>query len=640
MFPDLSQVSEVAVDTETYGLKWYDKDQPFSFAVSVKDQDWYFDIRECPGAVDWMTDMFKAWKANGWTKLINQNLKFDIHMLRTLGIPSHELHWEQYYCTMIQAALIDEHRFKYDLDSLGRDYLGDRKVGDIYADLAAEFGGKATRGVQTKNFHRASVDLIGPYAMKDTNLALRLHKVQRNIIKSRDLEQVDELERRLFPCIIDMEWNGIRVDLEQAERTQWALEEKITKMRQELDQFAGFEVNPNPSGSLHKLFAPEYRNGKWYAKDGTPLSTTPAGKASLNADALKAMKDPAAKMVLACRKLMKAKGTFIEGHVMGHMVKRDGQYWVHPNINQTKGDDTGGTGTGRLSYTEPALQQIPSRDREVAELIRPIFLPDPGQKWSYADAEQQEFRMFAHYANSPKIIEGYKNDVYMDMHGMVAELTKLPRKAPESGGANAKQLNLGMVFNMGAGELASQMGLPYEIEEVDFGDGPKALKKAGPEADDIMELYYSKVPGVREVAKKARSVAKSRGYVKTMWGRQIRFPGKKFTHKASGLIYQGSSADLMKINIIRTYDYMKQFPEIPARLLLVIHDEENISIPDMDPAKTKEYLTGLKLAMQDFPGLRVPIVYDWSEPSDNWWLANEAKEVTHGWELPKGAWYG
>ena len=182
-------------------------------------------------------------------------------------------------------------------------------------------------------------------------------------------------------------------------------------------------------------------------------------------------------------------------------------------------------------------------------MVRPIFLPDRGQSWSYGDLDQHEFRLFAHYANPKDIIDAYATNPDLDMHQIVADLTGMPRSATRAGEANAKQINLGMVFNMGAGELASQMGLPYTIERVDFGDHVMDLKKAGPETLEIVENYYAKVQGVKEMARKARTVAKSRGYVRTLLGRHIRFPRGQFTYKASGLIFQGTAGDLNKLNI-------------------------------------------------------------------------------------------
>lgn len=621
-FPKLGDYEWVAPDTETTGLDWFRGDRPFSFAITLSNgYSEYYDIRKDLKAFHWAREQFPHIR-----KAVNHNIKFDIHMLRTVDILLNPNVCE---CTMIRAALINEHLHNYDLDSLAKRYLKKEKYNSIYEELAALFGGAPTKKAQVGNFPRAPISMMKRYAVPDTELAAELWQWQEKEILRQDLTQVWELERRLFPKIVRNEARGIRVSPEEAVRRSKLLEVKIAETQKELNELAGFEVNPNPSGSIAKLFNPQKRDGVWYANDGTPLSNTKAGKPSLGADALKAMKHPAAKLILKARKMKKAKDTFIEGHILGNQVNG----YVHPNINQTKGDvqDDGGeegTGTGRLSYTRPALQQIPSRDKETAALIRPIFLPDEGQKWTYGDLDQHEFRIFTHYAAPKALLQAYAENPDLDMHQIVSDMTGLPRSAPESGGANAKQINLAMVFNMGAGELASRMSLPYTLAECDFGTranpDKRIIKQAGDEALEIMEKYYRAVPGVREVARQARSIAKSRGHVMTMYGRHLRFPGGLYTYKASGLIYQGTAADFNKKNVILIDDYLES--ECPHnRFLLNIHDEYSMSM--VQDGNEARYLKDIQGLIED-KGLRVPIRIDFSQLADNWWDATKAPHIT------------
>lgn len=619
----------ICVDVETTGLDWWKGDRVFGISVSApaysmsslienpKDapvMSQYVDVRKRP-------DIYRR-IAKGLARaplVVNHNIKFDAHMMLN---DKHMLPLDHCECTMIRAALIDEHRLTYDLDSVAKDCVGVRKQGDIYERLAEIFGGRPTRNVQMPNLQKAPIELVESYANQDTVAALRLWAWQEKEIRDRDLGRVWDLERRLFPIVFEMERQGIPVNISEAERVMDSMAVRITGLQRDLNHMAGFEVNPNPSKSLHRLFDPRKEDdGNWYAKDGTPLETTPAGKPSIGADALMSMKMPEADLVLRLRKMIKTRDTFVGGHILGHQVSGR----VHPNINQTKGDDTGGTGTGRLSYTNPAMQQIPSRDKEVARIVRPIFIPEKGHGWTYGDLDQHELRIFHHYVNSPKIIKAYRANPDLDGHQAVADLTKLPRNAPRSGGANAKQINLAMVFNMGAGELADRMGLPFTVEQFTDRKGEvHVYKKAGPEAMAIFETYYRMVPGVREMATRASSIAKARGYVKTIFGRHLRFPGGSFTHKASGLIYQGSSADLNKDNIIRLHEFLAS--ECPdARILLNIHDENSVSIPnDVDYVPI---CRGMRDVIQDRPEIRVPLRIDFSVPSANWWEATQAESV-------------
>jgi len=604
-----------AIDIESTGVDW-NRDKLFGFSVSDSQGSAYYDIRETPKSLDWLRDQLKT----NINRVVNHNIKFDIHMLRGAGVALDPAICD---CTMIRGALINEHLHEYNLDALAKKYLGIRKDSDIYVELAKIFGGMATRNAQVKNFHKAPVELMARYAKQDTNVAMELWKWQEKEITKQGLGQIYNFERRLFPHIVEMERRGIRVDPAAAEIQIEALTKEVDLLRKYLDDIAGFPVNPNPSGSIKKLFEPKKRkDGLWETIDGTVIGTTKKGAPSLAKESLEKMKHPAAAVILKVRKYMKTRDTFIKGHILGHEY----QGKVFPTINQTKGDE-GGTGTGRLSYVEPALQQIPARDKEIAALVRPIFIPDEGQAWAYGDLDQHEYRVFAHYVNNPKIIEEYRSNPNLDFHTKVADLTGLPRNKPANGGPNAKQLNLGMVFNMGSGAMADAVGLPWTEDKftTKFGE-TIVFKKAGPEALAMVESYHKMVPGIREMARKAQNVAERRGYIRTILGRHIRFPKGYGARKASGLIYQGSSADLNKLNIALTCEYLaSEYPA--ARLLLNIHDEYSLSLPDN--AESIKHLKEIRRLIEDKKDLlKVPIRIDFGKPSKNWWEATKAEKAT------------
>lgn len=629
----IEQAPVACLDTETTGLSWH-KDRVFGFAVAIPLVELsalladplnapiatsYTDVRQNPNEYMMLKDLAPKVKL-----LVNHNVKFDLHMLandQVLFDP------ERVECTMIRASLINEHLMRYDLDFLAKLYLNRSKESDLYGELANLFGGRDTRKAQITKLWQAPPELVEKYARTDAELALRLWAWQEQEIKRQDLTQVWGLEKRLFPHVYKMERHGVRVDEERAAQQIKVLTGVIQQQQLELDKLAGFPVNPNPSGSITRLFNPVQNDlGIWVANDGTVLEVTPAGKPSISAAMLERMTHPAASVILRLRKLIKTRDTFISGHILGHAV--NGR--VHPNINQVKGDNTGGTGTGRLSYTGPALQQIPSRDKTIAQIVRPIFLPDEGQGWTYGDLDQHELRIFHHYVNNPVVVKSYQDNPDLDGHQIVADLTGLPRNATKSGGANAKQVNLAMVFNMGAGELAAQMGLPYEVETIVDRDGVKReIKRAGPEAQAVVDNYYRLMPGVKDIAVKARTIAKARGYVRTIFGRHIRFPDGKFTHKASGLIYQGSSADLIKLDLINVAEYLDAYcPD--GNILLSIHDEQNISMPYEG---SKVHMDAIRDLIQTRPGspikIRIPIRADFSQLSDNWWMATNSPSI-HG----------
>jgi len=630
-YPNLSNFYVVAIDTETTGLKWW-QDKVFGISCSTPDgKDYYWDIRQHPQTINWLNDQLKK---SDCPLIVNHNIKFDLHMLREAGVKMDPYKVD---CTMIRSALINEHLMSYNLDSVAKEYLDVRKVDDIYEKLSALFGGKPTRAAQMPNLHRAPVDLVAHYAKGDSMVALKLWQWQEEEIEKQELRGICDFERRLFPHIYDMEHRGIRIDVAEAEMAIVRLEGRVKYIQGELNKVAGFDVNMNPSGSIHKLFNPKRnKEGVWIAIDGTPLEQTGTGKACIDATALKKMKHPAAELIIRGRQLAKCKNAFLQNQILGFArIREDGTSYVHPNINQTKSDKDGaveGTISGRFSYTDPALQTIPARNKEIASICRPCFLPDPGQLWSYGDLDQIDFRMFVHYANVPSVIAGYKDDPYLDFHQKVADLTGLPRSPKDAfalGGsmANAKQVNLSMVFSIGHGHLADMFGLPWEWDEFKDERGKTIrFQKAGPEIEEIVENYHQMIPGVREITAKAKSIARTRGYVRTLLGRHIRFPGAYNCRKAASLIFQGSAADVNKELIIRFGEYFKS--EAPdCRMLLNIHDETSFSL-DPDPARSLKILKDLKRLAWDWPQLRVPISIDFSKPSEHWWAATEAEIVT------------
>ena len=610
-FPDLTQYDYVAIDTETTGLDWK-RERMFSFAVTTPESSYYYDIREQKNALDWIRDQAPRLK-----KVVNHNMKFDLHHLWNFNVM---IDPAACHCTSIRANLIHEHHRTYDLDSCAKRNLNWQKVDDIYEHLAELFGGAATRSAQAPNFHRAPIDIIRPYAIRDTELAYKLFEWQEKEIERQGLHKVDAFEQELFPYIFTMERHGIPVDEVMAERTSDMLKKRSKQLNEKISREAGFEVNPNPSDSIKKLFDVKERpDGKWVARDGTILEATAGGKASITADALQSMTDPVAAEILKCRKFNKAAGTFLDKHVLEKHYKGR----VYPNINQVKGED-GGTGTGRLSYTMPAMQQIPNRDREVAAMVRPVFMPDEGQKWCYGDLEQHELRWFLHYVQAKSMMQKLIEDPDADFHTEVANLTGLPRDRDEKTGmANAKQMNLAMVFNYGEGTLCNTMGLPTIEKHFMEGDRKITYYAPGEEGQKIIDDYHAMVPGIREMTKRAKNVALDRGYVRSTMGRHLRCLYKGWGRKMAGLLYQGSSADANKWNIIQIGQILDGRQ---SQLLLNIHDEYNLSMHPDD----YHLLYDIRHAIQSNPICRVPLRIDFGIPADSWWDATIAKKFTEG----------
>lgn len=587
----LSSFQIVAPDVETTGLYWY-KDRMFGIAIAGYDGkdivSEYIDIREKPRALEFLRKELPHCK-----RLVNHNMKFDAHFMLNEGIP---VPLDKLECTSVRAALINEHEESFSLGALGEKYVGMGKA-EIYQELAALFGGAPTRGVQMKNLHRAPPSLAGKYAVVDPVIALKLWLWQEEEIKRQELEQVWDLERKLMPILIQMERAGVRVDVERAQKSMASIDGLVWAAQKELNKNAGREVNVNSSPQMREIMKPEKgEDGRWRV-GGVLLESTGTGQPSLNADALRSLAEtghPLAANTLRIRKLVKGK-SFLKDHILGHEINGA----VYPNYNQTRGDNEMGTGTGRFSIDDPALQQIPSRDKEVAEIARSCFIPNKGEEWLCFDWAQFEFRWFAHYVKNPKITQMYKDDPNTDFHKMTATLTGLKRSPSYAGEPNAKQINLGLVFGMGKGKMAMEMGLDYTVET----RRGKEVLIAGPRAMEIFDQYHSHVEGVQALLDRAGSIAKSRGYVKTAMGRHIRFPGGQFTHKAGGLVFQGTSADCMKQKMVEMYEPCKKEG---VQMLLSVHDELDFSIPPEAKGLTDQLLSWYTT----FDGVHCPIKCD------------------------------
>lgn len=595
----------IGFDTETTGLQ-YKVDKAFGFSIALPDGTTeYHDIRREPGAIDWFNDEMSRF--NG--KVVCFNASFDYRMSESSGlyVPLSKLD-----DVAVRACLINEHEMSYSLDHLSEKYLKEGKE-DIYQELAKLFGGRPTRQAQMPNLHLAPVSLVSPYARKDPLLTLRLYEWQEEEIEKQGIRKIVDFERKAMVPLIKAEGMGIRVDAKKAERAMAALTLEITKSQNELNHLVGKEVNVNSTKQIREIFKPTKQNDLYWVTDsGYTLPSTPSGGPSIDSPTLKTMEnDRRAVLISSVRSMIKTRDTFLGGHVLGHMVGDR----IYPRINQNKGED-GGTGSGRLSYVDPALQQIPARNKVVAAIVKPVFLPEEGCKWASLDQHSFEVRTFAHLVNNPGIIKAYHENERLDLHEYVARLTGLPRNATYSGQANAKQLNLSMIFNSGNGAIADKMGMDWEWASFDDVRGAKVTyKKAGPEAEKVIEEYHRRLPGVKELAKKAKAIAESYGYVQTHHGRRLRFPRKFKTYKASGLAIQATSADINKEMWLAMDD---EYREHGNRLIMNTHDSYEVNVPEgCDAEKMTERIQDSIRAR--VPWFRVPLVLDLKGVGNNYW---------------------
>jgi len=608
-FPELRRFPVFAYDTETTGLKWETGAKVFGFSISTPDgKDYYYDIREQPEAWEWWGDNVRKYGGI----ITCHNASFDYHFTRNsyVTIPKHLLD-----DTVIRACLINEHLFSYELDNLSNIYLGEGKF-DIVPILQDLFGGRGTKNVQMRNLPDAPSEIVGTYAKTDTRRTLDLWNWQEKEIDRQGIRKIVKFERDLMPEILSNEEKGIRVNEDAAEKAVYGLTKQILPMQNKLNEMARREINVNSNPQMHALFEPVWNEDldRWFSNDGSILPTTPGGKASLSADALRDMGGEVSELVINIRKMLKLRDTFLNGHVLGYAV--NGR--IHPRIHQTKGPE-GGTGTGRFSYSEPALQQIPARDKKVSSIVRPVFLPDEGCNWVDSDKASFEVRVFTHLVNNPTLIAEYQSNPGLDLHAYVSQHMSLPRNKPPQGGPNAKQLNLSAIFNTGNGAIAEQLNMPFTWETFlprgmeDKKENYITYKKAGYEAMRLIDEYHERIPGIKEFAETAKERALRRGYVFTMQGRRLRFPRGFKVYKASGLIIQATAADWNKQNWMIIGEELKN---TGGRLLINTHDSYGLSLPI---GEEEQLARKVKKGIEDFKRSRVPLILEVNKPGKDWW---------------------
>lgn len=609
-FPRIEIGEPIGLDFETSGLDYWNPDfHALDVAIATRDTTFAFNFRDHPGLADWLRDLLPG------RRVAAHSAQFEYQVVRRLGVDPRSIGW---HCTMVSQCLIYEHDLQYNLSAVAAaNGVDSHKTQNLRRIM--DYLGVDTPSAALARLSEVPSELRAVYVGGDAADALEIYLKQIPRIEEQDLRHVYGLEHRLLPVLADMSWGGVKVDLERAHAAIPKLTEKIDALQKQLNEVTGTKFNANSSPQIRAIFQPKAINKFQYQLiDGTIVGATKGNKGpSIDQNALRDMQHPAAALVVALRKSIKLRDTFIRGHII---ASADGNGFVHTSFNQTKNDAEAGTVTGRLSSTGPALQQITKRDKENAELLRSMFIPDsPQEDWCCEDYSQVDFRCGAHLINEPGIIEAYRQNPGLDYHQVVSDMTGIPRNAPYAGAPYAKQMNLGMQFGAGPGKACFMMKMPYELVE----RKGRAVYMPGPEGKAIFELYHQKLPGVKRFSKHAENIAKESHYVKTQIGRRLRFPRGIGAHKAAGLLYQAYAADLHKIGLVATDQRIREL-NYPARLSLSVHDEMGLS---MEKGNTR-VMEDIRRVYTDFNSLdsevkmRVPITAS-AKLGSNWWEASK-----------------
>jgi DNA polymerase I-like protein with 3'-5' exonuclease and polymerase domains len=400
--------------------------------------------------------------------------------------------------TMIAASVIDENRFKYSLDALSKDILGDGK----YKYDLQEKTFKWSNGMQKdpmSNMHKMPAFIVKEYAKQDVNLTFRLWKIFNKELDrvlyikpennaKKTCRNIFELEIKLFPCLVDMKFKGVRIDVQKLEHFGKKLKYRRDNLLNIIKKHTKVSVQLWAANSIKELL----HNQKIKNYEKTPKSGMP----KLPKDYLKTHSNRFLRMVSKAREADKIVNTFIEG-LKGYI--HNGR--IHADINQIRSDQ-GGTVTGRFSMSNPNLQQIPAKGY-IGKKMREVFLPEEGYKWGSFDYSQQEPRIVVHYAvkhnlsKTEELRDKFNSDE-ADFHKIVATMANIPRK-------QAKTINLGLFYGMGKGKLQQELNL----------DRVQAKK--------LFDTYHQKVPFVKELSDNLTQFAGDKKLVFTLEDRFCRF---------------------------------------------------------------------------------------------------------------------
>jgi DNA polymerase I-like protein with 3'-5' exonuclease and polymerase domains len=589
-FPDLRQVDEIAIDLETKDPDLLKKGsgsvigngEVIGIAVATKHFKGYFPIAHEGGGnmekarvLSWLKDILEAPS----TKIFH-NAIYDVCWLRAMGFKING----DIACTMIAAALTDENRFRYDLNSLSWNYLGYGKNEAALAEAAEEWG------IDPKSeMYKLPAMHVGAYAERDAEVTLGLWQEMKKEIINQDLEDIFDLESDLFHCLVDMRFKGVRVDIERAH----AMKKELIAQEKELLHKIKGETNIDTQiwaarsiANVFDVLRLEYPR--------TEKTASP----SFTKNFLQEHKHPVVKMIAQAREINKAHTTFLDS-----ILRYEHKGRIHAEINQLR-NAGGGTVTGRFSYQNPNLQQIPARNKDLGPKIRSLFIPEEGHRWGVFDYSQQEPRLVVHYASLYKlpsvydVVDAYQNDSNSDFHQTVADMADIP--------------NLGLFYGMGKAKLQAELGVTKD------------------KAADLFNTYHSRVPFVKQLMEKASNRAQDRGQIRTLLGRLCRFhlwepnqfgmhkalpheealrehgPGirRAYTYKALNKLIQGSAADMTKKAMLELY----KEGIIPH---IQIHDELDLSIENEEQAKKVIEI------MEHAVTLEVPNKVDY-ESGNNW----------------------
>ena len=573
-----------AVDTETTSLNYLEaRLVGLSFAVRAGEAAYLPLAHDYPGApeqLDFDTTLKKLkplLESSNHAK-VGQNLKYDRHVLLNHDIDLQGIKHD----TMLQSYVLDSTATRHDMDSLALKYLGRNTI---------KFEEVAGKGKKQLTFNQVGLEEAAPYACEDADITLQLHHILWPQIEAIPAVKsiYETIELPLLPVLNTLERNGVHIDIFMLEQQSDALAAEIEKLEKQAHEQAGETFNLGSTKQLQAIL---------YDKQEIPvIKKTPGGKPSTAESVLQELADEGHELpqiIMQYRSLSKLKTTYTD-KLPQQVNRRTGR--IHTSYHQAV------TATGRLSSSDPNLQNIPIRT-ETGRRIREAFVPDKGCRMVAADYSQIELRIMAHLSQDKSLLDAFANGEDIHQH-TASEIFNLDREAVTSDQRrSAKAINFGLIYGMSAHGLSKQLGIERH------------------QAAAYMETYFERYPGVRRYMDNTREQAKRDGFVETIFGRRLYLPEinasnglrRQYAERtAINAPMQGSAADIIKRAMIDIHQWLEE-AQHDARMIMQVHDELIFEVPeeqvdDTCKAVEKRMMAAAELAVPLEVGLGV---------GDNW----------------------
>lgn len=509
---------------------------------------------------------------------VGQNLKYDKNVLANYDINLRGIAYD----TMLESYVLDSVATRHDMDSLAQHYLGMSTI--HFEDIAG-------KGAKQLTFNQIPLEQAAPYAAEDADITLRLHnQLWQQLCKAPELAAVlRDIEVPLASVLAKMEQFGVLIDSQKLSQQSQDLAARIMQLETEVHVMAGEEFNLGSTKQLQEIL---------FKKLALPiLKKTPKGAPSTSEEVLQelALTYPLPKLLMEFRGLSKLKNTYTDK--LPKMINpRTGR--VHTSYHQAI------TATGRLSSTDPNLQNIPIRT-EQGRRVRQAFIARPGYKIVAADYSQIELRIMAHLSKDEGLLTAFSNG--KDVHtATAAEVFNVPlEQVTTEQRRNAKAINFGLIYGMSAFGLAKQLNVSRH------------------DAQHYMDLYFERYPGVLKYMENSRIIAKEQGYVSTVFGRRLYLPEinasnglrrKGAERAAINAPMQGTAADIIKKAMIKVATWIDSLAYDEVRMIMQVHDELVFEIKEQNLEKHQETIVQL---MENAVVLDVPLIVE-AGVGENW----------------------